>query len=147
MQLYNVYSITKRYITSKDFEFTMYKDSDCKDAVKTVAGDKDKGTATFSVTKGTWYIKESKAPQGYKLSNEVVKVEVKDDKMYVNDKEVDTDSDYLYSIIYQDALLPSIKKVKTGSENGMTMYVMTGMIALIVCAILVFLKRRNANKV
>ena len=147
IQVNKVDSITKKNITSKDFEFTMYKDSDCKDAVKTVAGDKDKGTATFSVTKGTWYIKESKAPQGYKLSNEVVKVEVKDDKMYVNDKEVDTDSDYLYSIIYQDALLPSIKKVKTGSENGMTMYVMTGMIALIVCAILVFLKRRNANKV
>lgn len=147
IQVNKVDSITKKNITSKDFEFTMYKDSDCKDAIKTVAGDKDKGTATFSVTKGTWYIKESKAPQGYKLSEEVVKVEVKDDKMYVNDKEVDTDSDYLYSIIYQDALLPSIKKVNTGSENGMTMYAMTGIVALIAFALIAFLKRRNTDKI
>ncbi len=145
IQVNKVDSITKKNITSKDFEFTMYKDKDCKEAVKTVSGNTEKGTATFSVTKGTWYIKETKAPQGYKLSKEVVKVEVKDDKMYVNDKEVDTDSDYLYSFIYQDALLPSIKKVKTGSENGMTMYAVTGLVALCLFAIVYFLKRRNAK--
>ncbi len=114
-------SLTKKNIISNKFEFTMFSDKECEEEVLTVAGNTEDGTAVFEVKEGTWYIKETKAPQGYKLSKEVVKVEVKDDKLYVNDKEVETDENYLYSIVYQNALLPSLQ---TGSQNHGGMYFM-----------------------
>ena len=38
---------TKKVIRSKDFEFTMYSDAECKNAITTVSADKNAGTATF----------------------------------------------------------------------------------------------------
>ena len=73
-------SVTGQNIVSSKFEFTSYAQENCADSSKleTVAGDQETGTAEFLIRYGTTYIKESSAPQGYKLSNEVVKVEFTD---------------------------------------------------------------------
>lgn len=112
-------SVTMKNIVSNKFEFTMFKDEACKEAIHTVAGNTENGTAKFEVTEGTWFIKETKAPEGYELSKEVVKVEVKDDHLYVNDKLVETDENYVYSIMYQNVLLPSIVITGTNTNSGL----------------------------
>ncbi|MBE6119507.1 MAG: hypothetical protein E7189_03590 [Erysipelotrichaceae bacterium] len=134
-------SITKKNIISKDFEFTMYKDKDLKEVVKTLSGNIEDGTATFEVTEGVWFVKETKAPQGYKLSDEVVKVEVEDNKLYVNDQEVDPDSDYLYSIVYQNALMPS-NQIRTGVETNA--WILYGLLGISLGAVIILLKKKES---
>lgn len=135
-------SITGNNIISKEFEFTMYSDEDLQEEVITKAGNTEDGTALFEITEGTWYIKETRAPEGYKLSDEVVKVEVKDNTMYVNDKEVNTGDDYLYSIVYQNVMLPSTQ-IKTGTHTNTWLFVGIACISGLAIVALVLKRKRS----
>ena len=130
---------TKKVIRSKDFEFTMYSDADCKNAITTVSADKNAGTATFkNLRYGTYYIKETKAPTGYLLSKEVKKVVV-DDKLENVGK--------TYSFIYQDTPMPTTG-VKTGDgTDNQKFTALTGIsgIVLLICVILIIRKKKNAQ--
>ena len=129
---------TKKVIKSKDFEFTMYSDAECKNAITTVSADKNAGTATFKDLRyGTYYIKETKAPTGYLLSKEVKKVVV-DDKLENVGK--------TYSFIYQDTPMPTTG-VKTGDGTDIQKFTaLTGIsgIVLLICVILILRKKKNA---
>lgn len=123
-------SVTGQNIKSNKFEFTSYAQENCANSskIETIAGNPESGTAEFLIRYGTTYIKESKAPQGYKLSDEVVKVEFTDKGLFVNGKEVKVDDEYRYSIIYQNVLLPS---VNTGTaKNKDMMYMMLGIVVI-----------------
>ena len=130
---------TKKVIKSKDFEFTMYSDAECKNAITTVSADKNAGTATFKDLRyGTYYIKETKAPTGYLLSKEVKKVVV-DDKLENVGK--------TYSFIYQDTPMPTTG-VMTGDGTDIQKFTaLTGIsgIVLLICVILILRKKKNAQ--
>ena len=96
---------TGQNIISKDFEFTSYEDSECTDEIETVEANTTDGTALFMVDYGTTYIKETAAPEGYGLSDEVVKVEVNDEGLFVNDQKVEPNEEYIYSIRYKLSLI------------------------------------------
>ena len=98
--------------------------------METIAGDQETGTAEFLIRYGTTYIKESKAPQGYKLSDEVVKVEFTDKGLFVNGKKVKVDDEHRYSIVYQNVLLPSVNTGTTKNKDMMYMIIGIGIIAL-----------------
>lgn len=118
-------SLTGQNIKSNKFEFSSYSQENCaaSSKIETVAGNEQDGTAEFLIRYGTTYIKESKAPQGYNLSDEVVKVKFTDEGLFVNDKEVKVDDDHRYSIVYQDVMLPS---VNTGTEKNNFLYIFAG---------------------
>lgn len=123
-------SVTGQNIKSNKFEFTSYAQENCADSskIEEIAGDQETGTAEFLIRYGTTYIKESSAPQGYKLSDEVVKVEFTDKGLFVNGKEVKVDDEHRYSIVYQNVLLPS---VNTGAaKNKDMMYMMLGVVII-----------------
>lgn len=123
-------SVTGKNIKSNKFEFTSYAQENCADSskIEEIAGDQETGTAEFLIRYGTTYIKESKAPQGYKLSDEVVKVEFTDKGLFVNGKEVKVDDEHRYSIVYQNALLPSVNTGTT--KNKDMMYMMLGVVVI-----------------
>mgnify|MGYP004725720311 CR=1 FL=1 len=125
-------SITGQNIKSNKFEFSSYAQENCAESSKleTIAGDQETGTAEFLIRYGTTYIKESKAPHGYKLSDEVVKVKFTDEGLFVNDKEVHVDNEHRYSIVYQDVLLPSVNTGTTKNKDMMYMIIGIGIIAL-----------------
>lgn len=92
-------SQTMKPVISKKFAFTIYSDPECLNPIATVYADEKTGTATFKdVRYGIWYIKETAAPEGYKLSDEVKKVVVDDNLEGVGD---------LYSFVYLNTLLPT----------------------------------------
>ena len=62
----------KRLSSIKDFAFTAYADKECKQEIKSVHADVESGTATFDLRYGEYWIKETAAPKGYLLSDEVV---------------------------------------------------------------------------
>ena len=111
IQVNKVDSQTMKAIVSKDFEFTMYSDVECKNVISKVNGNPEEGTATFKdVPFGTYYIKETKAPLGYELSNEVKKIVVNNELEGVGD---------VHSFVYLNTLLPVVvEEVKTG-DNAM----------------------------
>ena len=136
-------SRTGKNITNSKFEFTAFADAECKTAVKTVAGDDKTGTALFNdlIDGSTLYIKETKAPLGYLLSDEVVKVQVKDSTLYVNDKAVEN-SGYLYSIVYKNSIVPKkTTGTPTSTKTGLMMF--SGMLAVSAAAAAVLLKKRR----
>ena len=62
-------SETKETIKAK-FKFGIYEDPECTKLIKEVKADKESGTVTFEDLRyGTYYIKETKAPFGYQLSD------------------------------------------------------------------------------
>lgn len=125
-------SVTGQNIKSNKFEFTSYAQENCANSskIETIAGNPESGTAEFLIRYGTTYIKESKAPKGYKLSDEVVKVEFTDKGLFVNGKEVKVDDEHRYSIVYQNALLPSVNTGTTKNKDMMYMIIGIGIIAL-----------------
>ena len=125
-------SVTGQNIKSNKFEFTSYSQENCADSskIETIAGNPESGTAEFLIRYGTTYIKESKAPKGYKLSDEVVKVEFTDKGLFVNGKEVKVDDEHRYSIVYQNVLLPSVNTGTTKNNDMMYMIIGIGIIAL-----------------
>lgn len=122
-------SVTGQNIKSNKFEFTSYAQENCANSskIKTIAGDPETGTAEFLIRYGTTYIKESSAPQGYKLSDEVVKVKFTDEGLFVNGKVVKVDDEHRYSIVYQNVLLPS---VNTGTTKNKDMMYMIGIVII-----------------
>lgn len=53
-------------------EYTVYSDKACKTEVGKLTTDADGNTDSLSVSYGTYYAKETKAPAGYKLDNSVL---------------------------------------------------------------------------
>jgi len=131
-------STTLENIVSKDFKFSVCSDTECKDVIAEYNADVETGTALIDIIYGTTvYIKESAAPEGYLLSPEVVKVSLNGEGLFVNDEKVETDEDLLYSIIYQNTLLPVIQEevepeqgVQTGYDNNMPLYIAISGISL-----------------
>ncbi|MEG3039477.1 MAG: SpaA isopeptide-forming pilin-related protein, partial [Erysipelotrichaceae bacterium] len=73
--------------------FTLFADKECTQILKSEKSGED-GIATFKDLRyGTYYAKETAAPAGYLLSDEVVKIEINDQ----------TENDY--TIIYENTLL------------------------------------------
>ncbi|MGX8834711.1 SpaA isopeptide-forming pilin-related protein [Amedibacillus sp. YH-ame6] len=81
-------------------EFTIYTDKECTKPFKVEKTNTSNGIATFkNLRYGTWYIKETKAPAGYQLSQDIIKVVIDDEWVAGTDKQ--------RTIIFPDKLLPS----------------------------------------
>lgn len=84
--------------------------------------------------------KNGKAPLGYKLSNEVVKIEINEDGVFANGVSLE-ESDGVYSFVYYNSLLPFIQ---TGNE--MNYILVLGLMAISLVGIttgVVILRRKN----
>ena len=75
----------KKAIKDRAFAFGIYQDATCKDLIQRLEGDPATGSIQLKLEPGTLYIKELEAPKGYKLSDEVVKVEMEKDRAFFND--------------------------------------------------------------
>ena len=116
---------TKEHIKSNKFTFGIYEGEACTKLIKEVGANTDNGTALFdNLRYGTYYIKEIKAPQGYKLSDQVVKIEINDKGVFADGVSLE-EKDNVYSFEYYNSLLPLIQ---TGNETN---YVLLGSIAVI----------------
>ena len=98
---------TKLNILHKNFEFTMYSDEKCQNVLKTVEADINTGTVTFEDLEygQTIYVKETKAPQDYQLSDEVVKIVIDDQLEGIGN---------VYRVQYENTRIPVVTtEVKT----------------------------------
>lgn len=140
---------TLENIVSKDFSFRLCKDETCNDEVGIYNANIEEGTALIPIYYGTWYASEYSAPEGYEISSEIVKIVLNDDGLFVNDELVETDEDLLYSIMYQNTLLPVIQEniVQTGYESDMPLYLALGSISLAgIVTVVISLSKKKRKK-
>lgn len=106
----------------KDFSFGLFEDEECTKLIKEIKSNKD-GTIAFNdLEVGTYFIKETIAPEGYNLSEKVLKVEIKADKQkgIIIDDEVQNEENYTAKIDFENEIqkgkIKNIQKVlpKTG---------------------------------
>ncbi len=133
-------SATSENIVSKDFKFGIYSDPECTNEIAIISANTESGTALFEDLRyGTYYIREVAAPQGYGLSDEVVKVEINDKGVFANGVQM-TEADDVYSFEYQNTLLPA---VFTGdSNNRVAMYITMAAIAVIFIVAMIIVKKK-----
>lgn len=115
-------------------EFTLYSDEACTKKIRTAKTDTKNGIALFDgLTFGDYFIKESKAPSGYQLSDEVIKVTI--DNHWING------DDKLRTIIYPDRPLPISGGPGTGDTANTVGWII--LISISTIGMLVLRKRKN----
>ena len=94
---------TKEHIKSNKFVFGIYEDEECTKLIKEAGANEFEGTALFDELRyGSYYIKEIKAPLGYKLSDQVVKVEINDKGVLADGVSLE-EKDGIYSYEYYNS--------------------------------------------
>src|SRR5699024_6665871 len=58
--------------------YTVYKDKACQQKVGTITTDENGSGSLGNLPLGTYYVKETKAPQGYQLDTEIYTAEIPD---------------------------------------------------------------------
>ena len=80
-------SSTNNYIKQASFEFALYKDEGCMDKLSSILSDNRTGLVSFKIRNNdVLYLKQKQAADGYSLSSKVVKLEYKNDTLYVDDR-------------------------------------------------------------
>lgn len=135
---------TGEHIKSNKFTFGIYEDEACTKLIKEVGANTDNGTALFEDLRyGVYYIKELKAPLGYKLSDQIVKIEINDKGVFADGVSLE-ETDGVYSFEYYNSLLPAIQ---TGNETN---YILLGSLAVIsllgIITGIVTLKKKHTEK-
>ena len=89
VKIIKIDSETKEAIKDK-FTFAIYEDTECTKLIKEAQSNKEDGTALFEELRyGSYYVKEIKAPNDYELSNRVVKVEINDKGIFIDDEQIE----------------------------------------------------------
>lgn len=109
---------TGEHIKSNKFTFGIFEDEECTKLIKEACANEFEGTALFeNLRYGTFYIKELKAPLGYKLSDQVVKIEINADGVFADGVSLE-ETEGIYSFVYYNSLQPA---VQTGNETNYTL--------------------------
>ena len=132
---------TGAHIKSNKFRFGIYEDVECTKLIKEVGANEYEGTALFEGLRfGTYYIKEIKAPLGYKLSDQVVKIEINDKGVFADGVSLE-ENNGVYSFEYYNSLLPIIQ---TGNEMNYALLLVIGAIAITgIIGGIILLKKKN----
>ena len=132
---------TGEHIKSNKFTFGIYEDEECTKLIKEAGANEYEGIALFEGLRfGTYYIKEIKAPLGYKLSEQVVKIEINDKGVFADGVSLE-ENNGVYSFKYYNSLLPIIQ---TGNEMNYALLLVIGAIAITgIIGGIILLKKKN----
>lgn len=130
---------TKEVIKDK-FIFAIYEDPECTKLIKEVKSNSEDGTALFEELRyGTYYIKEIKAPKDYELSNKIVKVEINDKGIFVDDTQVEeTENTIEFTFENKKIGVP-----KTGVESKIKLFASAIILSLLG---ITYIIKRKQNK-
>ena len=141
VRVIKVDSETKEVIKDK-FTFAIYEDPECTKLIKEVKSNKEDGTALFEeLGYGTYYIKEIKAPTDYELSDRVVKVEINDKGIFVDDEQVE-EKDSTIEFTFENK---KIEVPKTGDESKIKLFAGAVVLSLLGIAYII-IRNHNKNK-
>ena len=133
---------TKEVIKDK-FIFAIYEDPECTKLIKEVKSNSEDGTALIEELRyGTYYIKEIKAPKDYELSNKIVKVEINDKGIFVDDTQVEENENTI-EFTFENK---KIEVPKTGVESKIKLFASAIILSLLGIVYIVIRKRKQDEK-
>ena len=98
-----------------NFRFGIYEDLECTKLIKEVESKEQSGIVIFEDLRyGIYYIKEIEAPDGYLLSDKIVKIEINDKGVWA-DGELLEDDNSVCEFTYYNTQIP---KIQTGNERN-----------------------------
>lgn len=141
IRINKVDSKTDEPITNKDFEFTLYTDASCKDMLEILNEENNDGIIDFDITYGTYYLKETKAPDGYRLSDEIVKIEFNDFGVFFNNQPVEkTEGRYIFD--FENDLI-STKTPNTGDDSSIILWQSLAALMILIPAVLLLINEKD----
>ena len=143
IKVIKVDSETKETIKDK-FTFTIYENPECTKLIKEIQSNKEDGTAIFEDLRyGIYYIKETKAPTDYELSSKVVKVEINDKGIFIDDKQKE-EKDGTVEFTFENK---KIEVPKTGDDSNMKLFAGLGLLSLLgITCILIHNHKKNKEE-
>ena len=136
-------SDTKEVI-KESFAFGLYEDEECSKLIKEVYSNKEDGTIIFEDLRyGTYYIKETKQPTNYLLSDIKVKIEINDKGVFMNDQEL-SENDKAYGFIFYNQKAPVINTGNEMDYNLISNIMLLSVFGIIV-GITLFKNRKKEN--
>ena len=134
---------TKEHIKQNIFSFGLYEDEKCTKLIKMVDANLVDGTAIFKDLRyGTYYLKETKAPTGYFLSQEIVKIEINDRGVYANN-EILNEEDGIYSIDFFNMKLP---EVQTSDESNLWLLIIVAIVSFTTASLIIIKMLKGNNR-
>lgn len=125
------------------FIFAIYEDPECTKLIKEVKSNSEDGTALIEELRyGTYYIKEIKAPKDYELSNKIVKVEINDKGIFVDDTQVEENENTI-EFTFENK---KIEVPKTGVESKIKLFASAIILSLLGIVYIVIRKRKQDEK-
>jgi len=128
-------------VIKDNFTFGLYVDKECTQLIQQVDSNAKEGTITFKDLRyGEYFIKEISAPNGYVLSDKVIKVKINDKGVFVAGKNIE-EKDLVYSFTFYNKPIP---KIQTGNE--MNYFILLGSIIISALGIttgIILLKRNK----
>lgn len=143
VQLTKIDEDTKEIIKDK-FTFGLYADEECKELIIQVDSNKKEGTITFEDLRyGIYYIKEISAPKNYILSDKVVKLEINDKGVFIDDEQLE-ETDSIYNFEFSNKI---IETPKTSDDRPLALwFTMLGISGILLCGIGFYEKLKNKKK-
>ena len=118
---------TKEVIKEK-FTFGMYEDEACTKLIKEFESDKKQGIITFEDLRySTVFVKEILAPKGYILSDKIIKIEINDKGVFVDNEEIKEENS-IYSFEFTNK---KIDTPKTSDDRNTMFFIITFIISAI----------------
>ena len=134
---------TGEHIKSNKFVFGLFEDPECTKLIKEAGANEFEGSALFdNLRYGVFYIKEQRAPLGYELSSQVVKIEINQNGVFADGVSLEN-VDSTYSFVYYNSLLPI---VQTGNETNYALLVGLSIVSLSCITVSIILLRKKKNR-
>lgn len=132
--LRKVDSETKNLI-KRNFKFGLYSDENCKNLIKEYES-KNNGVVTFdNLIYGTYYVKEITAPNGYVKKDDIVKIEINDKGIFINETKIEDENGYYFSF--------ENTKVNTPKTGDTRRTALCGILFTVSLIAFVFMKIKN----
>ena len=136
--------IDSQEVIKDDFKFGIFEDAECTKLIKEIESDKENGTVTFeNLRYGKFFIKETQAPNNYQLSDEILKIEINDQGIFINGQVFD-EADSTVTFTYYNRRIPEIQ---TGNEVNYALLGTNLIISLAgIITGIVMIKRKKKSK-
>ena len=145
IKLIKIDSETKEKIKD-DFIFGIYEDQECTKLIQEIKADKENAVVIFEKLRyNTFYIKEIQAPENYALSDRIVKLEINDKGVFIDDVQIEKiDDEYSFEFENQKIEVP-----KTADERNITLWTILlsiSIIGILIVLIYRYIKNKKNRK-